>query len=90
MASNANKRSYPGKPTDPRLEANKRQKTPAPKAKPAENPQGTTLRTEQELEAEARQTQLDLGFVLVLSEDPHRALQVAKTDLEREAAINAI
>ena len=92
MASNTNKRSYPDKPTDPRpAAANKRQKTPAPKAKAAENPpQGSNIRTEQELEAEARQTQLDLGFILVLSEDPQKALQIAKTDLEREAAINAI
>ena len=30
----------------------------------------STYRTEQEMEAEARQTALDLGFVLLLSENP--------------------
>ena len=96
MASiNPNKRAYPEKPTNPRLAANKRQKTPAPATK-AKKPAAsgptpsTSLRTEQELEAEARQTQLDLGFIMVLSEDPQKALQIAKTDLEKEAAVNAI
>ena len=42
------------------------------------------------MEAEARQTALDLGFVLLLSENPEKALQEAKTEFEREEAMNAI
>ena len=82
------------------LRLTKNKKKPLPKTKPTNkttttnnnNPEtaSTTLRTDQELEAEARQTQLDLGFVMILSEHPQKALRVAKTDLEREAAINAI
>ena len=82
MASNnPNKRAFPNKPTDPRLAANKRQKTPAPKMKKPEASAGpatagpapsTSIRTDQELKAEARQNQLDLGFILVLSEDPQK------------------
>ena len=85
-----NKHAFLDKPTDPK--ANKKPRTPAA-AKPAANPSTSntsSYRTEQELAAEARQTQLDLGFILVLSEDPHKALQIAKTDLEKEAVINAI
>ena len=64
---------------------------PGPRDEPevSDNPQPDT-RTEQEMEAEARQTALDLGFVLLLSENPEKALQEAKTELEREEAMNAI
>ena len=50
----------------------------------------STYRTEQEMEAEARQTALDLGFVLLLSENPEKALETAKTEFEKEEALRAI
>ena len=64
---------------------------PGPRDEPevSDNPQ-PDIRTEQEMEAEARQTALDLGFVLLLSENPEKALQEAKTEFEREEALNAI
>ena len=42
------------------------------------------------MEAEARQTALDLGFVLLLSENPEKALETAKTEFEKAEAIRAI
>ena len=59
-------------------------------AHPDPQPEDSSIRTEQELNAEARQTALDIGFVLLLSEDPYKALQEAKNDLEKEEAIRAI
>ena len=50
----------------------------------------SSYRTEQEMEAEARQTALDLGFVLLLSENPEKALETAKTEFEKVEAIRAI
>ena len=62
-------------------------KPPAPaQAQPQTDPTltcSTTIRSDQELEAEAGQTQLDIGFVLALSENPTKALESAKNDLER-------
>lgn len=99
----ASKRPRSDKVYDPREEAKaiKKPKTPATMAKnssTATQPQkqvpqasgSTTLRSDQELEAEARQTQLDIGFVLTLSEDPKHALELASNDLEKEAAIQAM
>ena len=65
--------------------------TEGPGQEATSNPQpSSNIRTEQEMEAEARQTALDLGFVLLLSENPEKALQEAKTEFEREEAMNAI
>ena len=41
-----------------------------PQLEQPEQHEQSSYRTEQEIEAEARQTQLDLEFVLLLSEDP--------------------
>ena len=68
------------------------QQAPGPRDEPdasTGDPQ-PDIRTEHEMEAEARQTALDLGFVLLLSENPEKALQEAKTEFEREEAMNAI
>ena len=69
---------------------NQAQPQAQPNLHPDPAPNGSSFRSEQEMNAEARQTALDLGFVLLLSEDPIKAYQEAKTDLEKEEALKAI